>query len=363
VLAESENLEATVVAEVTAEPRMKMRFGSQTVVDLSRDFLSSNGAEKHANASVGMLQALTPYISTEPLKQLVTQLNFASQKSLNERFDSSVGAGSVLFPYGGKYQRTPSQVMAALLPAPNYDSETCSVMSFGFDPYDSETNPYKAAYNAVITSVAKLVAAGCDYRKAYLTLQEYFEKLGNAPERWGKPLSALLGALDAQIELGIAAIGGKDSMSGSFGDGNDRIDVPPTLVSFAIATCEAKNVISSEFKAAGHGVHLFGRNDWEAVIHLIERGIIVSARAVETVGVEGEIFRMAVGNEIGFEPSVNLSEVQAEAGSIIAECTCDACKCELNELASSTILGFTDKEFNYTDLVADWEGVLCNVFK
>jgi phosphoribosylformylglycinamidine synthase len=357
-LAESENLEATIVAEVTANPRMVMRFGGQTVVDLSREFLNSNGAEKHASASVATLAPLTPYISAEPLSSLVKQLRFASQKSLNERFDSSVGAGSVLFPYGGKYQRTPSQVMAALLPAPNYDSDTCSVMSFGFDPRDSTANPYKAAYNAVIVSVAKLVAAGADYRKAYLTFQEYFERLGNSPERWGKPLSALLGALDAQMELGVAAIGGKDSMSGSFGDGAERIDVPPTLVSFAIAPCNAENVISSEFKAPGHGVHLFPRAEWERVTELIERGIILAARAVEPTGAEGEIFKMCVGNEIGFEPAVDLSALHAEPGSIIAECT-GAQDTPFN----STLLGFTSEKFNGADLIADWEGVLCNVFR
>jgi phosphoribosylformylglycinamidine synthase len=362
-LAISENLETTVVAEVTAEPRMKMRFGNQTVVDLSREFLNSNGAEKRASATIGKLPPLAPYISAEPLEHLVKQLYFASQKSLNERFDSSVGAGSILFPFGGKHQRTPSQVMAALLPAPNYNSETCSVMSFGFDPYDSEANPYKAAYNAVITSVAKLVASGCDYRKAYLTFQEYFEKLGSSPERWGKPLSALLGVLDAQMELGIAAIGGKDSMSGSFGEGTERIDVPPTLVSFAIAPCDAETVISPEFKASGHGVHLFSRNDWATVTDLIKRKIIVAARAIESTGAEGEIFKMCVGNEIGFEPSVELSGIHAEAGSIIAECTCEQCNCELDELENSTILGFTDENFNYAHLVSSWEGVLCQVFK
>jgi len=362
-LAAAENLEATIVAVVTAEPRMKMLCGSQTVVDLSREFLNSNGAEKHAEAAIAKLPSLAPYIAPEPLPSLVKQLYFASQKSLNERFDSSVGAASVLFPYGGKYQRTPSQVMAALLPAPNYDSDTCSVMSFGFDPYDSTSNPYKAAYNAVVVSVAKLVAAGCDYHKAYLTFQEYFEKLGTAPERWGKPLAALLGALDAQIEIGAAAIGGKDSMSGSFGEGAERIDVPPTLVSFAIAPCSAENVISSEFKAAEHGVHLFPRSEWETVTKLIERGIIVAARAVENLGVEAEIFRMAVGNEIGFEPSVNLADIQAEAGSIVAECTCDTCNCEFDEMDNSTVLGFTTEEFNYADLVSAWEETLCSVFK
>ncbi|MDR0819600.1 MAG: phosphoribosylformylglycinamidine synthase, partial [Oscillospiraceae bacterium] len=190
-LAESENLETALVAVVTVEPRMLMRFNGQEVVNLSREFLNSNGAEKHAFAFIREQSADNETRRNSlDLAELVKDLNFCSQKSLQERFDSSVGAGSVLQPYGGKYQRTPAQVMAALLPSPTYDSETCSVMSFAFDPYESEANPYKAAYDAVIQSVAKLVAAGCDYRKAYLTFQEYFERLGDKPERWGKPLAA-----------------------------------------------------------------------------------------------------------------------------------------------------------------------------
>ncbi|MDR3149916.1 MAG: phosphoribosylformylglycinamidine synthase, partial [Oscillospiraceae bacterium] len=276
-LANAENLEATIVAEVTAEPRMVMSFQGETIVNLSREFLDSNGAPKFASAYVGKLPKLAPYVTTEPLPQLAEQIYFASQRNLQEHFDSSIGAGSVLLPYGGKYQRTPSQVMAALLPSVNYDCETASAMSFAFDPYDSFANPYKAAYSAVILSVAKLVAAGCDYREAYLSFQEYFERLRNDPERWGKPLAALLGALDAQVELGIAAIGGKDSMSGSYED----MDVPPTLVSFAIAPCLAEHVISSEFKAAGHNVYLLGRNDWSYVTEQIANGNIIAARAVE----------------------------------------------------------------------------------
>ena len=162
-------------------------------------------------------------------------LRFCSQKGLVERFDSSIGAGSVLMPFGGKYQKTPVQVMAALLPVPDGATETCSVMSFGFDPYLSERNPYEGAKTAVVSSVSKLVAAGCDPDAAYLTFQEYFERLRKEPRRWGKPLSALLGALDAQLGLELAAIGGKDSMSGSFND----LDVPPSLVSFAIAPNDA----------------------------------------------------------------------------------------------------------------------------
>jgi phosphoribosylformylglycinamidine synthase len=278
---------------------------------------------------------------------------------LQERFDSSVGGGSVLQPYGGKYQRTPSQVMAALIPAPGYDCETCSVMSFAFDPYESERNPYRAAYNAVVVSVAKLVAAGCDYRDAYLTFQEYFERLRDDASRWGKPLAALLGALDAQMELGVAAIGGKDSMSGTY----ESMDVPPTLVSFAVAPCDANTVISSEFKAAGHGVHLFKREDWPRLTDLIARGLVVAARAVETTGIAGEIFKMSVGNEIGFAPETDVRSIVVEPGSIVAECVCGDCNCELPELSGGVILGFTTEEFAERDLVEAWEGVLCNVFK
>ena len=225
--AAAENLEAYIIAEVTETPRMVMRWQGEVIVNLSRAFLSSNGAPKKARARVTPPQAreaaLTGATAADRLRALVSDLRFCSQKGLAERFDASIGAGSVLAPYGGKTRKTPAQVMAALIPLTRGETTTCSVMSFAYDPYHACADPFGAAHDAVVLSVAKLVAAGCDPDAVYLTFQEYFERLRKDPARWGKPVAALLGALTAQLGLEIAAIGGKDSMSGSFND----LDVPP----------------------------------------------------------------------------------------------------------------------------------------
>ena len=221
--AEAENLEAYQVAVVTESPRMVMHWKGQTVADLSREFLNTNGAVKHAGVSVSQSKGATAQAPAS-LREMASSLKCASRRGLTERFDGSIGAGSVLMPFGGKTQRTPAQAMAALFPVlPGQETDQASVMSWGCDPEALSADPYQGAHDAVYTSVAKIVAAGADYKKAYLTLQEFFEKLRDEPQRWGKPFSALLGALDAQLELGAAAIGGKDSMSGSFLDK----DVPP----------------------------------------------------------------------------------------------------------------------------------------
>ena len=254
--AEKENLEAIQVARVTEEPRLSMLWNGDKIVDISREFLNSNGAEKRAAIAVEQMraeQATEGGAPSERLKALAQDLNIASQRGLGERFDSTIGAGSVLHPFGGKNQLTPTQAMAAKLPVLTGDTDTCSVMAFGFNPFLSEQDTFAGAECAVVESVAKLVASGCDYRKAYLTFQEYFERLRDEPKRWGKPFAALLGAFRAQVELKIAAIGGKDSMSGSFMD----MDVPPTLVSFAIAAEQIDKVLTPEFKEPGHPVYLF----------------------------------------------------------------------------------------------------------
>ena len=225
--AEAENLEAYPVAVVTASPRMVMRWRGRTIVDLSRDFLNTNGAVKHARAAVPAPIPASPVsqdAENSSLRSIASSLASASRRGLAERFDSTIGCGSVLMPFGGRNQRTPAQVMAALLPVlPGQETDQASVMAWGFDPEAMAADPYRGAYNGVVTSLAKLVAAGADYRRAYLTLQEFFEKLREDPARWGKPFAALLGALDAQLDFGAAAIGGKDSMSGTFND----LDVPP----------------------------------------------------------------------------------------------------------------------------------------
>ncbi len=212
------------------------------------------GEAHHASGWTPPAAPARPRRCLASLREMASSLKCASRRGLAERFDSTIGAGSVLMPFGGKTQRTPAQAMAALLPVlPGQETEHGSVMAWGFDPARMSADPFQGAYESVITSVAKLIAAGCDYHLAYLTFQEYFEKLREEPSRWGKPFSALLGALSAQLDLRIAAIGGKDSMSGSFLD----LDVPPTLISFAIAPAKAGDVLSPEFKSAGDPVYLF----------------------------------------------------------------------------------------------------------
>ena len=246
-IATEENLEATPVAKVTEEKRLNMVWNGVSIVNISREFLNSNGAEKHQNVHVEKGSVWQPQWSgltfSQKMKSMVGDLNVCSKKGLSERFDSTIGAATVLMPFGGAYQLTPQNAMVAKLPVDG-ETSTCSGMAWGYNPYLMSANQYVGARMAVIESVTKLVATGFRYEDAYLTFQEYFERLGNKPERWGKPLAALLGALDAQIGLGIASIGGKDSMSGSF----EQLDVPPTLVSFATAIGKASRVVSTEFK-------------------------------------------------------------------------------------------------------------------
>ena len=314
-MANEENIEATVVAVVTDTNRLRMTWNGNTIVDVSRDFLNTNGASKHTKAHVSSLPTPSIEVPTEganlkeKILNLSSKLNICLERGLTERFDGSIGASSVFMPYGGKNQLTPTQVMAATLPTAGQCS-TASVMGFGFDPYYMEQNPYLGASSSVIESMARLVAAGCDYNTAYLTFQEYFEHLNRDPEKFGTPLAALLGAYDAQIMLGRAAIGGKDSMSGTY----DDMHVPPTLVSFAIAPEEADNLVSPEFKQAGHPVYFLDatyfmdgspdyaaiRNTWETVQALIARGKVAASWALSAGGIAEGIVKMSVGNDIGF---------------------------------------------------------------
>ena len=311
--AKEENLEATVVAEVTESPRLHMTWRGKTIVDVSREFLASNGAPKHQAVHIesqGSWQPEWPGSTLEErMLSLLTDENVASNKGLSERFDSTIGASSVLMPFGGKTQLTPSMAMAAKLPV---DGETtsCSGMAWGFNPYLMSANQYTGAYLSVVESLCKLVAAGFEHQKAYLTFQEYFEKLRNVPERWGKPAAALLGALMAQSELGVGAIGGKDSMSGSFED----LDVPPTLVSFATAVGNVANVTSPELKQAGHTLALLKPalqadgltpepaallNTLTLVESMIQHGDAVAVATPGYGGLAESLFKMAVGNQLG----------------------------------------------------------------
>ena len=333
--AASENLEAYQVAVVTESPRMVMTWRGQKVADLSRAFLNTNGAVKHA--AVQVAEQAAPLQSDKKfrtLREMAASLKSASRRGLTERFDGSIGAGSVLMPFGGKTQRTPAQAMAALFPVePGQETDQASVMAWGCDPDQLSANPYAGAHSAVYTSVAKLVAAGANYEKAYLTLQEFFEKLRTEPQRWGKPFAALLGALDAQLELGCAAIGGKDSMSGSFLD----LDVPPTLISFAIAPVKAKEVLSPEFKTAGKPVCLFASEDsksaWNTLYALHQAGKVEAAWAVEN-GLGEAVMNMAFGNSIGFTSvDTDLDWDTPVPGAIVAQLTEE---CEVGLLMGHT---------------------------
>ncbi len=325
--AQRENLEAYQVAVVTESPRMVMKWQGQTIADLSREFLNTNGAVKHAAVSVPDPHRPMGVTCKSTLREMAGSLKSASRRGLTERFDGSIGAGSVLMPFGGETQRTPAQAMAALFPVlPGQTTDQASLMAWGFDPDWMSADPYTGAQASVITSVAKIVAAGADYRKAYLTLQEFFEKLRTEPQRWGKPFQALLGALDAQLGLEAAAIGGKDSMSGSFLD----LDVPPTLISFAIAPVKAPQVLTPEFKAPGHPVYAFGGGSlddyaahkaaWDAFGSLRNEGKVLAAWAVENGAAEAAM-KMSFGNGVGFasDPEAGAPWWGPMPGMIIAE--------------------------------------------
>ena len=312
-LAESENLEASVVAEVKDNSRLIIKWNGKDIVNISREFLDTNGAEKHVS-----LKCCTPVewekdtagAFPELYESLAKELNICSKRGLSERFDSTIGAGTILMPFGGKYQTTPIQAMVHKIPVLNGETSTCSLMSWGFNPYISEKSPYHGAYLAVVESVSKLIACGAEFKDVYLSFQEYFERLGSDAEKWGKPFASLLGAYKAQKDLGIAAIGGKDSMSGTF----EHIHVPPTLISFAVTTGEANQIISNEFKKAGHKVVLVKpetdenglpnavslKNVFEQIYNLCESKKACAVYAIGCGGIAEAVLKMAVGNMIGF---------------------------------------------------------------
>ncbi|MEG2480736.1 MAG: phosphoribosylformylglycinamidine synthase [Clostridia bacterium] len=345
--ANAENLEATVVASVTAAPRLRMSWKGSTIVDLSRDFLNSNGAEKHADVCVPN-DAIhnVPFAGgdfAQKLAAMAGDLNICSKKGLSERFDSTIGAGTVLMPFGGRYQLTPIQTMVAKLPVTQGQTETVSGMSYGFHPQMMAQSPYEGAYLSVLESVLKLGAAGFDTTRAYLTFQEYFERMTGSSTRWGKPFAALLGALDAQLELGIAAIGGKDSMSGTFED----LDVPPTLVSFAVAPGVSGEVISPEFKGAGHALRLLYADPFDAdaikrnlsaLYQAIQSKQVLSAWALGLGGLSEAAFKMALGNQIGAKLTSNGDPFAQRFGGILLETVSG---CELGEIIGHTISDYT----------------------
>ena len=349
--AHEENLEATIVAEVTEEKRMREYWNGTAIVDLSRAFLNSNGAERHACAHILRGHTWQPQWAgstfAEKMESLVTDLNVCSQKGLGERFDSTIGAATVLMPYGGKYQLTPAMAMAAKLPVDG-ETTTCSGMAWGFNPYLSEADPYRGAFLAVVESVTKLVCAGFHHKDMYLTFQEYFEHMNDDPTRWGKPLAALLGALDAQMGLGIASIGGKDSMSGSF----EGLNVPPTLVSFATAIGKTRDVQSAEFKKANSSVVMLRPqykdglpeigsllSIYKTVEQMIDEGKVLAAATPGYGGIAEALFKMCMGNHVGLQlsNSLDLNELfQPAYGTVILE---------LLDPAAGEFIGFTTVDY------------------
>ncbi|HKK95005.1 MAG TPA: phosphoribosylformylglycinamidine synthase [Anaerovoracaceae bacterium] len=314
MLATEENLEATVVAFVTLEKRLIMNWNGESIVDISREFLDTNGAEKHVNVIIPEAEKFDkdiPNSFCRGMKALVNDLNVCSKRGLSERFDSTIGKNTVLMPFGGANQLTPIQAMVHKIPDIKGENEICSLMAYGVNPYILEKSPYHGAYLAVVESVSKLVATGATYKDIYLSFQEYFEKLGNDGYKWGKPTAAVLGAYRAQLELGLGAIGGKDSMSGTF----EQLHVPPTFVSFAVTTDEAKNIISPEFKKPGNDVVILKPhmskdgtidaesliNNYELVNKLIIGGKAISCYTPTYGGVAEAIYKMCLGNDIGFD--------------------------------------------------------------
>ena len=356
-LANEENLEATPVATVTEEKRLNMVWNGVSIVNISREFLNSNGAEKHQKVHVEKATVWQPQWAGatfgEQMKSMVGDLNVCSKKGLSERFDSTIGAGTVLMPFGGAYQLTPQMAMVAKLPVDG-ETTTCSGMAWGYNPYLMSADQYRGAKLAVIESVTKLVSAGFRYEDAYLTFQEYFERLGTQPERWGKPLAALLGALDAQMGLGIGAIGGKDSMSGSF----EKLDVPPTLVSFATAIGKTSRVISTEFKKSNSSVVLLRpvyeadgisptfsslKANYQIAEQMIASGQILSAASVGFGGIAEALFKMGLGNRIGFKLLADLSPedlFKPMYGSLVLEYATGA--------PAGMLLGETTWEYTFT---------------
>lgn len=390
-LSAEENLEAIVVAEVTDTERLRMFWRGEKIVDLKREFLDTNGARQTTDVKVELPKEYPLAIGEEVnvkerWMKTLTELNVASQKGLVERFDSTIGSGTVMMPFGGKYALTPAEGMAAKIPVLNGESKDATLMSYGFNPELGMWSPYHMAYYAVIESVTKIAAMGGDYRKIRLTFQEYFERLGNNPSRWGKPFAALLGAYQAQSDLGLPAIGGKDSMSGSFG----QLDVPPTLVSFAVAVEKASKIVSNELKKVGSKLVLLMaekyddytlnveilKNNLEALYKLTSNKKVLSASTIRFGGIAETLSKISFGNKIGIKFN-GLSKEELfglNYGSVIVEVATDEDLNKAFEGCSYKVIGETiekpviiseeyDFTFNIDDLINVYEKKLSTVFK
>lgn len=382
--AHEENLEATTVAKVTDTNRVRMHWRGKCILDLSRDFLNTNGAQQFAKAYAANEVTASPaelFHETKTKKELLTDLNCCSKKGLIERFDSTIGAATVLMPLGGKYQLSPAAGMAAKLPVVNGETETATIMAYGFDPEFAVKSPFHSALYAVVDSAAKIAAMGGDYRKIRLTFQEYFEKLGTSAARWGKPMAALLGALRVQKELEIPAIGGKDSMSGTFMD----IDVPPTLTSFAITDIDADDIVSTEFKQEGSRLVLLtspvdedGILDFEVfrknllkVRELAAAGKLLAADTIGRGGLYITLVKMAVGNGIGADVKWDGDILAPLYGSLVIEVAADEDVDALMAGAGYAVIGETTADGKLTvngeaesvaEITAEWQEPVEGVF-
>ena len=398
--AKEENLEATEVAVVTEDPRLVLEWRGKEIVNISRAFLDTNGAHQEADVEVEMPVEADNFFKKVELPKvadavekgdnkaawlaMLGDLNVCSQKGLVEMFDGSIGAGSVYMPYGGRYQLTETQSMVAKLPVLKGKCDTVTMMSYGFDPYLSSWSPYHGSVYAVLESLSRIVTAGGDYKKVRFTFQEYFRRMNEDPKRWSQPFAALLGAYDAQIGFGLPSIGGKDSMSGTFND----IDVPPTLVSFAVDVAKEQDVITPELKKTGNKLVLFtiDKNEYDLPVYekvmalydsihtLIGEGKILSAYALDGKGLAAAVSKMAFGNKLGVtvEDSVSADTLFAPGfGNIVAEVSEDALAAVLEKVPGAAVVATVNdtQNFNYKDMsismeeaLNTWTGTLERVF-
>ncbi len=380
-LANQENLQAVKVADIKAEPRLVMTWNGKTIVDISREFLNSNGAEKHITITPSKPEDYSKIIEggfAENMNALADDLNICSKRGLSEQFDSTIGAGTVLMPFGGKNQLTPIQAMVQKISVEKKHTNDCSLMAWGYNPFITEKSPYHGAYLAVVESVSKLIASGAEFKDVYLTFQEYFERPGKDSKRWGKPLAALLGAFKAQLEYGIGSIGGKDSMSGSFED----LDVPPTLVSFAVTTNKIDNIISPEFKKSGNKVIILTPiydadtnlpntksmlKIFNTVTKLMRSGKVASCYTLGLGGIGEAVMKMCFGNGLGFKFDDNMSTKSIftyNYGSFILEVTEDVEEgIAIGTVTDNAKISLCDESVCLNEILNIYENKLEGVYK
>ena len=377
-LAATENLQACPVAKVTEEARLVMHWNGKVICNISREFLNSNGADKHVNVATAKPENYDKEISgtfTDNMKAMADDLNICSKRGLSERFDSTIGAGTVLMPFGGKNQLTPIQAMVQKISVEKKHTDDCSLMAWGYNPFITEKSPYHGAYLAVVESICKLIATGAKFEDVYLTFQEYFERVNKEPKRWGKPLAALLGAFKAQKELGVGSIGGKDSMSGTFED----IDVPPTLVSFAVTTEKVKDIVSPEFKKAGNKVYIIkpelDENGlpvtesllkvFDKVCALLREGKAVSCYTPGMGGIAEAVMKMAFGNGLGFNFADTLTVADIfgyNYASFILEATEDIEGEFIGTVTKKAVFTLGDESLDLTEVLGIYEDKLESVY-